>query len=146
MGDHRIKTRLNTPQCEGKFMPVGEGLENIEINASPDDLDEDGFISLWNVAATTCEGDQEKTRALASAFLGFLCKKEYLDSWFEKDNKILYAWKPDSEMVDVVAQHAEVPFIAFKSFMENQKFKPTANYSPRRADRVEWFTNKWCVG
>ena len=139
-------------------MSVGEGLENIEINAKPEDLDEDGFANLWNIASTTCEGDQEKTRALASAFLGFLCKKEcdfvvvstsgadYLDAWFEKDNKILYAWKPDSEMVDVMAQHAEVPYIAFKSFMLNQKFKSTANYSPRRIDRVEWFENKWNVG
>lgn len=139
-------------------MSVGEGLEDIEISASPDDMDEDGFISLWNIASTTCDGDQEKARALASAFLGFLCKKdcdfvvtstsgaEYLDNWFEKDNKILYQWKPDSEMVDVISQHAEVPFVAFKGFMQNQKFKPTANYSPRRADRVEWFQNKWSIG
>lgn len=139
-------------------MSVGEGLENVEIKVSPDDQDEDGFVSLWNIASTSCDSDLALTRALASAFLGFLCKKEcdfvvtstsnaeYLDSQFEKDNKVLYAWKPDSEMVDLVAQHAEVPFEAFKTFLINQKFSPTVNYSPRRIDRVEWFQNKWCVG
>ena len=139
-------------------MSVGEGLENVEIKASPDDLDEDGFVSLWNIAATSCEGDLTRTRALASALLGFLCKKDcdfivtsttnaqYLDSQFEKDNKVLYAWKADSEMVDLVAQHAEVPYEAFKTFLVNQKFSPTVNYSPRRADRVAWFKEKWCVG
>ncbi|QDT06381.1 hypothetical protein K227x_47900 [Rubripirellula lacrimiformis] len=139
-------------------MAVGEGLEDITVKISPEDLDEDGFVSVWNIASFSCDGDLTLTRALASSLLGFLCKKgcdfvvtsttnaEYLDSQFEKDNKVLYAWKADSEMVDLVAQHAEVPHQAFLSFLENQKFNATTNYSPRRADRVEWFQNLWSVG
>lgn len=139
-------------------MSVGEDLMEVQIKASPEDLDEDGFVSVWNIASTSCEGDLTLTRALASSLLGFLCKKdcdfvvtsttnaEYLDAQFEKDNKVLYAWKADSEMVDLVAQHAEVPYQAFKTFLINQKFSPKVNYSPRRIDRVEWFQNKWCVG
>jgi hypothetical protein len=133
-------------------------LEQIEIKAEPSDSDEDGFISLWNVASTSCDGELDKTRALASQFLGFLCKKKcdfvvvsttdavYLDEWFERDNKLLYDWKPGSEMVDVLAQHAEVPREPFLSFLVHQKFNGKTNYSPRRADRVEWFTNMWSVG
>lgn len=138
-------------------MSVAE-LENIQIKVDPKDQDEDGFVSLWNIASASCDGDLDLTRALASSLLGFLCKKEcdfvvtstanaeYLDNWFEKDTKLLYAWKPDSEMVDVVAQHAEVPYEAFVTFLANQKFNPKTNHSPRRIDRVEWFQNKWNVG
>jgi hypothetical protein len=133
-------------------------LEKIEIKAEPSDMDEEGFISLWNVAAASCEGKLEKTRALASQFLSFLCKKncdfvvvsttdaEYLDEWFERDKKLLYDWKPESELVDVIAQHAEVPCEPFLAYLLNQKFNGKTNYSPRRADRVEWFTNMWSVG
>ncbi|TWU48130.1 hypothetical protein [Rubripirellula reticaptiva] len=139
-------------------MSVGEGLEDVTIKVSPEDLDDDGFISIWNIASSSCEGDTAQSRALAAALLGFLCKKgcdfvvtstanaDYLDSQFEKDNKVLYAWKADSEMVDLVSQHAEVPFKAFSSFLVNQKFNATTNYSPRRIDRVEWFQNMWSVG
>ena len=139
-------------------MAVGEGLENIELTVSKEDQDEDGFVSIWNVAAATMSGDQTLTRALASAIMGFLCKKEcdfvvvsasgaeYLDGWFEKDNKILFQWKPEHETVDVISQHAEVPFNALRDFLKNKKFKSTANYSPRRADRLEWFQNKWNIG
>jgi hypothetical protein len=131
---------------------------SVEITARPDDMDDDGFVSLWNIASATCGGDLDKTRALASQFLGFLCKKkcdfvlasttdaEYLDAWFERDNKLLYNWNADSEMVDVVSQHAEVPFPSFLLFLENNRFNPTAKHSPKRADRVQWFTDMWCVG
>ena len=133
-------------------------LEGVEVTAANAQLDEDGFVSLWNVAAASCDGDQEKTRALAAQFLGFLCKKkcdfvmvstthaQYLDEWFERDNKLLYNWKFDSETVDVLSQHAEVPCQPFLAFLTNQKFNPTTKYSPRRADRVEWFSEMWCVG
>jgi hypothetical protein len=133
-------------------------LDGIEIKASADDLDENGFVSLWRVAATSCEGDEERTRALAAQFLGFLCKKkcdfvmvsttdaEYLDEWFERDNKLLYDWKFESETVDVLSQHAEVPYEPFVSYLQNQKFNPKTKYSPRRIDRVEWFREMWSVG
>ncbi len=139
-------------------MSVGEGLENVEIKVPPEELDDDGFISVWNIASASCNGDLTTTRALAAQLLAFLCKKEcdfvvtsttnaeYLDSQFEKDNKVLYAWKADSEMVDLVSQHAEVPYKAFVNFLGNQKFNATTNYNPRRIDRVEWFQNKWSVG
>lgn len=139
-------------------MSVGEGLENVEIKVPAEDLDEDGFISVWNIASASCAGDLALTRSLAAQLMSFLCKKgcdfvvtsttnaEYLDSQFEKDNKVLYAWKADSEMVDLISQHAEVPYKAFVNFLANQKFNATTNYNPRRADRVEWFQNMWSVG
>ena len=71
---------------------------------------------------------------------------EYLDEWFERDKKILYDWNLDSEKVDVIAQHAEVPYEPFVSYLENQKFNPKTKYAPRRVDRVEWFQNQWSVG
>ena len=100
----------------------------------------------------------EATRALAAKLLGFLCQKgcdfvvvsttdaEYLDAWFERDSKLLYDWQPDSEKVDVLSQHAEVPFEALVVFLKNHKFNPEANYSPKRADRLEWFSNQWNLG
>jgi len=133
-------------------------VESIEIKALPTDMDEDGFVSIWNIAVASCEGDQANARAFAAQLLGFLCKKkcdfvvvsstdaEYLDTWFERDNKLLYDWNLESEMVDVVSQHAEVPFDAFVIFLGNQKFNPSAKHSPKRADRVQWFTEQWCVG
>ena len=139
-------------------MTALEELVGIEIKATETDADEDGFISIWNIASASCEGNLDKTRALAAQFLGFLCKKdcdfvivsttdaEYLDAWFERDNKLLYDWKPESETVDVLAQHAEVPREPFLSYLTNQKFNPKTKYSPKRADRVEWFTNKWSIG
>ncbi|MEM9366920.1 MAG: hypothetical protein AAGD07_13075, partial [Planctomycetota bacterium] len=71
---------------------------------------------------------------------------EYLDSWFERDKAILYNWKADSETTDAITQHAQVPAQAMISYLKRERFKPTANYSPRRADRVAWFQEKWGVG
>ncbi len=133
-------------------------LEGIEVVAPQDNLDEDGFVSLWSIAASSSGGVEEQTRALAAQFLGFLCKHkcdfvvvsttdaQYLDEWFERDNKLLYNWKFDSETVDVLSQHAEVPYEAFKMFLGNYKFNTAGKYSPKRADRVEWFTDMWSVG
>ena len=133
-------------------------LTDIELVANKDDIDEAGFVSIWNVASASTDGDTARTKALASAILGFLCKKdadfvvcsqsglEYLDGWFEKDTKILYAWKPENETLDVITQHAEVPLVALKGFLANNRFKPSANYNPTRAIRREWFANKWCQG
>ena len=130
----------------------------IEVKLNPADQDEDGFVSIWNIASASTDGDLEQTRALAAQFLCFLCKRncdfvvtsstnaEYLDEWFERDTKILYDWNLDSEKVDVIAQHAEVPYEPFVSYLENQKFNPKPKYAPRRVDRVEWFQNQWSVG
>ncbi|TWU41779.1 hypothetical protein [Novipirellula artificiosorum] len=129
-----------------------------DIKALPEDVDEDGFVSIWNVASTTCAKDTAQARELAAKMLCFLCKKkcdfvvtstnnaQYLDEWFERDTKILYDWKPESELVDVVSQHAEVPYEAFLSFLSNQKFSPDSKYTATRAARVEWFQQMWCVG
>lgn len=131
---------------------------SLEITVDEDCLDSQRFTSLWNIAASTMGGDTVRARALASKFLGFLCKHQcplvvasttdltYLDEWFERENALLYNWKADSDKVDVVAQHAQVPFDYFRSFLEEKKFRPNANYSPRRADRVHWFKNVWNVG
>ena len=142
----------------GNGMTSLDFLDSIEIQALPGDLDDDGFVSIWNIASASCDGDLHKTRALAAQLLGFLCKKncdfvvvsttdaEYLDAWFERDNKLLYDWNHDSETVDVVTQHAVVPYKSLVMFLENQKFNSSAKHSPRRADRIEWFTNQWNVG
>ena len=133
-------------------------LAKLEVKVEPSDCDADGFISVWNIASTTMGGDYEQTRMLASRFLGFLCKHAcpfvivsqtdatYLDEWFERDKSLLYDWKAESEKVDVLAQHAHVPFESFKYFLKSKKFQADKNYSPRRADRVEWFSNHWNVG
>lgn len=139
-------------------MSSAELTGDLEFRVTPENLDENGFASIWNIASATCDGDLEMTRALSAKLLNFLCQKgcdfvvvsstdaEYLDAWFERDNKILYDWKPESETVDVLSQHAEVPFEALLPFMFNQKFNPVTKYSPKRADRVEWFNNHWSVG
>ena len=131
---------------------------NLDITSRPADADENQFVSIWNVAASTTGGDATQTRCLASKFLGFLCKHrcgflsvsptdaKYLDDWFERDNSLLYDWKPESDKVDVLAQHVHVPFDLFRNFLQECKFQGDKNYSPRRADRVEWFTNDWNVG
>lgn len=129
-----------------------------ELRVAPGDLDSSGFASIWNIASATAPEGLDATRAFAAKLLCFLCQKdcdfvvvsttdaEYLDAWFERDNKLLYDWKPESEKVDVLSQHAEVPFEALVSFLANQKFNPEGNYSPKRAQRVEWFSNKWNLG
>ncbi len=128
------------------------------ITIDAETVDGDGYVSLWNAAAATMKGDQEKTRALASRLLGFLCKHEcdfvvasstdanYLDERFERDNSLLYDWSIDSENVDVVSQHAYVPAQGLLKFLKRKKFDPSNQYSPRRADRVKWFSDMWCVG
>lgn len=129
-----------------------------ELKVNEADLDEDKFVSIWNVASATMDGDQEQTRLLAGKLLGFLCKQrcefvltsptdaKYLDEQFESDTGLLYNWKPESEKVDILAQHALVPFGILKQLVEFKKFAITKAYSPRRADRVEWFTEEWNVG
>ena len=131
---------------------------NLEFTAEPTDVDEDQFVSIWNVAASTMGGDATQTRHLASKILGFLCKHrcsllaaspmdaKYLDEWFERDNSLLYDWKPESDRVDVMAQHVQVPLDLFRNFLRENKFDGDKNYSPRRADRVAWFTEDWNVG
>ncbi len=138
--------------------PAKPKVDPIDFKISPDDQDEDSFVSIWNIASSTCNGDQEKTRALAAKLLNFLCKRdcdfvvitpadaEFLDNKFEAENKLLYDWKPESEYVDILSQHAEVPAKAFMSFLTTHKFSPVTKYNPRRADRVEWFNERWCVG
>lgn len=138
-------------------------MENAEatqfkFSVDPDSLDADRFVSLWNLAVASCGGDVVAARALAGKLLGFLCKHrcpfvvvsptdaKYLDEWFERDPSLLYDWNADSEKVDVVAQHAHIPYDAFLEFVAKHKFQSDSNYSPRRAARVEWFTDDWKVG
>ena len=132
--------------------------EEIDFKIKPEDQDADGFVSIWNIASATCDGNLEESRALAAKLLNFLCKKQcdfvvcsssdaqYLDEKFETENKLLYDWKPESEYVDIISQHAEVPGVAFMSFLKTRRFNPNTKYNPRRVDRVEWFTDMWSVG
>lgn len=130
----------------------------LEIKASQEILDEDSFGTLWNIASATVGGDYDQTRQLASKLLLFLCKHrfpymvasntdlQYLDDWFERDNKVLYDWSADSEMVDVVAQHASLPFDTLLQFLDNHRFKMDGKYAAGRALRVNWFQSDWNVG
>lgn len=138
--------------------PPADPMEGVEVRVDPETIDEDGFVTLWNVAAATMNGKTELARVLASKLLGFLCKQKcdfvfissadakYLDEWFERDQSLLYDWSAQSEKVDVMAQHAHVPAKALLRLLQDKRFKPTVNHNPRRADRVEWFTNQWCIG
>lgn len=133
-------------------------MASLVIKIDPETVDPDGFVSIWNVAATTMGGKTELARVLASKMLGFLCKHQcdfvfasstdanYLDQWFERDTSLLYDWSPASEKVDVVTQHAQVPAKALVRFLKEKKFDAMKNYSPRRADRVQWFSDQWCIG
>lgn len=135
-----------------------EAAPEINLTYYKEDVDEHGFTSVWNIASATCDRDTARTRDMAGRILGFLCKKEYghivisstdaqyLDEWFEREKAILYNWKADSETTDAITQHAQVPAASMISFLKREKFKPTANYSPRRADRVAWFQTKWVIG
>lgn len=130
-----------------------------DVKVKLGEVDEDGYISIWNVAAASTEGEEiELTRALASKILLFLCKKkcefvvtnsnnaEYLTNWFERDTKLIYDWKPESEFVDVVTQHAEVPGETLMLFLQNKGFSTDGKYNATRAERVAWFQDMWCVG
>lgn len=135
-----------------------EQADELEIKIDTNDLDEEQFISIWNVASATMDGDAPKARLLASKFLGFLCKQKfafvvispsdakYLDEWYERDNSLLNDWKPESDKVDVVAQHALVPHDVFMRLLKDKKFSIDKNYSPNRASRADWFSNDWNVG
>ena len=137
----------------GDSEPIAE-----KITITAPEIDSAGFVTIWNVAAASCGDELTATRDLASKLLLFLCKKkcdfvvtsstnaEYLDSWFERDSKLLYDWKPGSEFVDVVSQHAEVPAAGLLLFLKNNKFDPAANYTATRAVRLDWFREMWCVG
>lgn len=128
------------------------------LKVDDSNLDENGFASIWNVAMATVEGDSTMARTMASKMIGFLCKHrcdfvivspsdaKYLDEWYERDNSLLNDWKPESDKVDVITQHAHVPYKAFVRFLEDKKFSQDKNYSPTRANRVDWFTNDWSVG
>lgn len=149
------------PAAESNPQEVSEPADPIAeavIAIDPETVDDDGFVSIWNVAASTMQGNTEQARVIAAKLLGFLCKyecdfvftsstdAEYLDGWFERDTSLLYDWSPQSEKVDVVAQHAQVPAKALLRFLKHKKFDPSKNYNPRRADRVRWFSDQWCIG
>jgi hypothetical protein len=133
-------------------------LPNVEVKINPADLDDDGFVSIWNIASSSTNGDAKLARQFASKLLGFLCKQrcsfvvvsptdaKYLDEWFERDKSILHDWKPESEKVDVLTQHACVPAESFTDFLTTNKFKATTKYNPTRANREDWFANDWNVG
>jgi len=130
----------------------------VVLRVSDDSVDEDGFVSVWSVASASMGGDTMLARALAAKMLGFLCKQrcdfvftsstdaKYLDEWFERDPGLLYDWAATSEKVDVLAQHAQVPAQALLRLLQEKRFDATKAYSPRRVDRVEWFSDLWCIG
>lgn len=121
------------------------------FKVADDHIDEEGFATVWNICADTVGTDLTQVRDVAGRVLGFLCKHnaefvvatsnnvEYLDEKFEQDKKVLYDWKKESEMVDLFAQHVEVHFETLRLFLANRRYKPDANYSPVRKDRVAWF-------
>lgn len=130
----------------------------LSIKVAPEDLDENEFASLWNIANATMDGEPMQARMLASKFIGFLCKQrcdfvivspsdaKYLDEWYERDNTLLNDWSAESDKVDVITQHAYVHYQSFLKLLTKKKFSHEKNYSPSRANRVDWFTNDWNVG
>ena len=143
---------------KGINMPDNQDNPVPSIRVHSDDLDENGFAKLWNIASASSEGNLEATRRLAASLLCFICHKncdfvvisttdaEYLDAWLERDSKLIYNWKEDSESVDVMTQHAEVPFKALEQFLSNNGFSTEATYKPTRAKRLDWFNNRWSLG
>ncbi|QDV64230.1 hypothetical protein [Crateriforma conspicua] len=143
-----------TDEAENDFTPPGAE----DFVVSEDSLDEHGFASVWNIVSSTVGDDLYRTREVAGRLMGFLCKHEcdfvvtssanaeYLDQKFEQDKKLLHDWKAESEMVDIIAQHAEVHFKTMKLFLANRRYKPDANYSPTRANRKKWFEETWNIG
>ena len=114
---------------------VNTEFAHLELKVDPADVDEDQFVSLWNLAAFSMNGDSVQARTLASKLLGFLCKHrcglltisptdaKYLDEWFERDNTLLYDWKAESDKVDVLAQHAHVPFDLLCKFLRDHNVR-----------------------
>jgi hypothetical protein len=137
---------------------VEETIPEVVFTVEAASLDEDGYASIWNIASASMQGDSDKTRFLASKLLGFLCKQQcpyvvassadvkYLDEFYERDNTLLTDWTAESDKVDVVSQAAYVPFDLFKNFLENNKFKISGKYNPRRSSREVWFNETWSVG
>ena len=124
-------------------------------------VDADGFIRLWDLAACTPTGDKRsdsETRVLAGKLLGFLCKLRYenvlvtqhaatyLQDRFERNEQVLYNWSPETDNIDLVAQHIEVPAQEVIKLLAKKRFDPQENYNPRRSSRLEWFNNDWKVG
>jgi len=128
------------------------------ITVNPDDLDEDGFVSLWNIASASSGQDTSQARHLAGKLLSFLCIKrcpfvvasprdiEYLDDWFEREEQPMCDWSPESDKVDLIAQHACVPADAFLKYLQSYEFETSTNYNPRKATKLAWFNDDWGVG
>ncbi|MEC7407656.1 MAG: hypothetical protein VX694_10425 [Planctomycetota bacterium] len=51
------------------------------IRVHTNDLDENGFAKLWNIASASSEGNLDATRRLAASLLCFLCHKKAVTSW-----------------------------------------------------------------
>ena len=66
----------------------------IDFKISPDDQDEHGFVSIWNIASTTCEADVPEARALAAKLLNFLCKKNVIS--LSAAQRMLSFWTKNS--------------------------------------------------
>jgi len=138
-------------------MASGE-LVTVGITVNPDDLDENGFVSLWNIASASSGQDVVQARYLASKLLSFLCSTrcpfvtvsptdvEYLDDWFEREEQLMCDWSPKSDKVDVIAQHACVPADALLKYLQSYEFEPSASYNPRRSTKIAWFNDAWNVG
>lgn len=128
------------------------------ITVNPDDLDEDGFTSLWNIASASSGQDTSQARHLASKLLSFLCIKrcefvvisptdiEYLDGWFEREERLMCDWSPDNDKVDQIAQHVCVPAYALLKYLQSYKFEPAGRYNPRKATKLAWINDDWSVG
>ncbi len=155
----QVSSELGTEAADQPAVEVAvDPMAAVVFQVDPETVDEDGYVSIWNVAATTMGGQTVFARELASKMLGFLCKQQvnfvvisstdanYLDEWFERDTSLLYDWSATSEKVDVVAQHAQVPATVLLRLLKQKKFDATKNHNPRRADRVQWFSDQWCIG
>lgn len=141
-------------------MDSTQEVKTFTVFASPKKQDEDGYITLWDLAAIEPEGGERSlpdTRYVASRILNFLAKQRYpyvlvaqhdadsLDQAYERDGAALFRWTTESDKVDLLAQYMKLPAGAIMRFLRDNKFDAAEAYNPRKSAKIEWFQNDWRV-
>ena len=141
-------------------MESSQEVKTFTVFASPKKQDEDGYITVWDLAAVEPGGGERNlpdTRYVASRLLNFLAKNRYpyalvsqhdadsLDQAAEREADTLFRWTPESDKVDFVAQYLKVPAGAITRFLRDNKFDANESYNPRKSVKVQWFEEDWRV-
>ncbi|MDA7951330.1 MAG: hypothetical protein MPJ24_07555 [Pirellulaceae bacterium] len=136
-----------------------ETSNELQVSLDYSGEDEDGFISIWQLAEASLAGPHghPQIRTLASRMLNFACKHQYpyavitqhdidyLEELLERDPTLLGSWSPDSEKTDLVSQFLKIPADAFIKFLQFERFDPYKNYTTRRSTKTTWFNDGWGV-